>query len=98
MEEKDGKLPLGILRQAVMKLESFAGDIREAAEDEDIEPTDKENFEKMAEMAGIMMANIVNTVSRELGEEEFLQEEFDMDAIDEYPGFTTDVGDEIIDI
>lgn len=85
-ENMEGKFPLGLCRQAVMKLDSFAGDIREIMEDPDIDNVDKENLSKMAEMAGMMMANIVNMVSREIGEEEFLSEDFEMDNIDEYPG------------
>lgn len=98
METNEQKLPLGILRQAVMKIESFAIDMREAAEDPDIDPEDKAEFEKQAEVAGTMMARIVNMVSKELGEEEFLSEEFNMDEIDAFPGSDVELGDEPIDL
>lgn len=91
------KLPLGLCRQAVMKLESFATDVREIAEDEEIDPQDKETFTKLAEIAGWMMANIVNAVNREMGEEEFLAEELEMDEIDPYPGINNDILDQPIE-
>lgn len=92
--DTEHKLPLGICRQAVMKLESFALDIREILEDEELDPVDKQNFTIMAEVAGTMMANIINIVSREIGEEEFLAEEIGMDKIDPYPGMDDDIMDQ----
>lgn len=86
MTETENGLPLGILRQACMKLESFATDIREVMEDEGITPEDKANFETMVEISGRMLATIVNMVGREIDEEEFLSETPDMDMIDEWPG------------
>lgn len=94
MEEAEYKLPLGLLRQAVMKLESFQTDMREASEEEGIDADDKENFDKMAEMSGLMMAHIINIVGKEMGEEEFLSEELEMDNIDPFPGTDTDIGTE----
>lgn len=82
----DGKIPLGLCRQAVMKLDSFIVDINEIMEDPDVEDSDRMLFGQMVEYAGIMMANIVNIVSRECGEEEFLAEQPGMDQIDAYPG------------
>lgn len=88
---QESRLPLGLCRQAVMKLDSFIGDIHEILEEEDLMDHEIENFKKMAEIAGIMMANIVNTVSGEIGEEEFLAETPDMDPIDPWPGSDTPV-------
>ncbi len=91
------KIPLGLCKQAVMKLESFSEDIREIIEDEDIDPVDKENFVKMVEMTSFMMTNIVNIVKKEMGEEEFLSEEIKMDNIPSYPGDDINILDESIE-
>ena len=79
------KLPLGLCKQAVMKLDAFISDIREIVEDEDIEPEDREDFETMAEMAGTMLATIINIVNKECEEHVFLAEQIPMDDIDSYP-------------
>ena len=80
-----------------MKLNSFITDIHEISEDSDVDPEDKETFIQIAEVAGIMMANIVNIVSKECGEEEFLNEEIPLDDIDTYPGDEDDIIDETIE-
>ena len=85
MEEQEYKLPLGLCKQAAMKLDSFISDVREIAEDEDIETEDKQDFETMAEMACTMLATIVNIVNKECEEAEFLGEKIPMDEIDQYP-------------
>lgn len=95
-ENKGGVLPLGLCRQAVLKLESAASDIREIIEEEGLDATDKENFEKMAEIIGVMMANIVNIVSKEIGEEEFLAEQPELDDIGQWPGSDVPIGEEPI--
>ena len=97
MEENKSTLPLGILRQAVMKLDSFITDMKECIEDEDTNPEDKEQFEKMAEVAGDMQAIIVNMVSREISEEDFLNEHIDPDQLEPYPGTEESLLDETID-
>lgn len=89
----DGKIPLGLCKQAVMKLESFMTDIQEIKEDPDVSSEDKENFEKMSEIAGFMAANIVNIISKECDETEFLNENVPMDEIDSYPGDDIDILD-----
>lgn len=95
-ENEGGVLPLGLCRQAVLKLESAASDIREIIEEEGLDATDKENFEKMAEIIGVMMANIVNIVSKEIGEEEFLAEQPELDEIGQWPGSDVPIGEEPI--
>lgn len=85
------KIPLGLCKQAFMKLESFSSDIREIIEEEDLDPIDRENFEKMVEISGFMMANIINIIKKECGEDEFISEEIDMDPIDPYPGEEIDI-------
>lgn len=83
--ENEGTLPLGVLRQACMKLESFMTDIREIMEENELVEEDRQNFDVMVEMSGRMLATIVNMVGRELGEEDFLAETPDMDTIDPWP-------------
>ncbi len=96
-ETEDGRLPLGTLRQAAMKLESFATDIREVLEEEGLTDDERHNFEVMVEMAGTMLASLVMTVSSEIGEEEFLAETPAMDEIDPYPGTEVPVEDQEIE-
>ncbi len=92
-----GKIPLGLCKQALMKLESALGDINEIREDPDLDEETKYQFEQMAEIAGNMMAAIVNIVSREMGEEEFVAETIAMDPVDPFPDQTLDL-DEPMDV
>lgn len=73
---------LGLCRQAAMKLDAFMADIHEIKEDEELSPEDRQIFEQIAEISGEMMAAIVNMVTKEMGEEEFLSEDVVMDKID----------------
>lgn len=93
----DGKIPLGLCKQAALKLESFIADVCEIKEDPDIDPLDKEDFEKMVEIAGVMEATIVNIVSKECGEEEFIDMDVPMDEMGTYPGDEVDVLDQSIE-
>lgn len=93
---KDGKIPLGLCKQAALKLESFISDICEIKEDPDLDSQDKDDFEKMIELAGTMEAVIVNIVSKECEEDEFMGEEIDMDEIGTYPGDAEDILEEEI--
>ena len=101
MNEQDGKIPLGLCKQAAMKLDAFISDVREISEDPDLESEDKEDFETMAEMAGTMLATIINIVNKECEEHVFLGEKIPMDGIDAYPDDTeydeTDLMDEVIE-
>lgn len=83
--ENESKLPLGICKQAIMKLDSFMTDVNEIAEDEEISQEYKEKFLQMSEIAGNMLATIENMVNQEIDEEAFIKEEIGMDEIDEYP-------------
>ena len=85
MDEKDYKLPLGLCKQAAMKLEAFISDVMEIKEDPDLEPEDKEDFETMAEIGCTMLATLINIVNKECDEHEFLGEKIPMDEIDPYP-------------
>lgn len=97
MDESKGRLPLGLCRQAVMKLEAFAIDIHEILEDPDLNEDERQTFTTIAEITATMGATIVNTVTAEIGEEEFLAEMPEMDQIDQWPGSDQPIGDQPID-
>lgn len=97
-EIADGKIPLGLCKQAALKLESFIVDINEIREDPDVDQEDKDNLEKMVEIAGTMEAMIINMISKECGEEEFLAIEVPMDEMGPYPGDDVDIEDVPIEI
>lgn len=93
MNVQDGKIPLGLCKQAAMKLESFMGDVMEIREDPDLDPQDRQDFETMSEMAGNMLAALINIVNKECEEHEFLGEKIPMDIINEYPELSIDDSD-----
>lgn len=93
VEVKDGKIPLGLCKQAALKLDSFMADCHEIIEDPDLDPEDKDTFNTMIETASLMAAHIVNIVSKEIGEEEFLNENIPMDDVGTYPGDDEDILD-----
>lgn len=82
----DGKIPLGLCKQAALKLDSFIQDCYEILEDPDLDPSDKEDFHKMIEISHIMEATIVSIVSKECSEEDFTSVEVAMDSVGTYPG------------
>jgi len=81
----DGKLPLGILKQAVMKLDSANTDIKDAMADEDLTPDDVEALGQVSEILQNTEAYLYSMVSGEMDEDEFANEEVDMDEISEFP-------------
>ena len=83
--DNENRLPLGLCKQALMKLESFVGDIHEIREEDDL--TDDEIYEltQMAEVAGILGVRLLNIVKKECNEDDFLSEEVNMDDIGLYP-------------
>lgn len=85
---KDGRIPLGLCKQAVMKLDSFMSDINEIKDDPDLEDDDRDICLTILETSQVMMAHIINIVSKEMEEEEFLKEDIPMDHIEEYPHCT----------
>ena len=93
----ESKLPLGVCKQAIMKLESVLVDFKEIAEDEDIDEKDKEDFEQMSEYIGNIIASVTLKVTKEIGEEEFLREEINMDEFEPYPEPSVDLFDEEIE-
>ena len=81
----DGKLPLGILKQAVMKLDSANTDIKDAMADEDLTPDDTEALSQISEVLQNTEAFLYSIVSKEMDEDEFANEDVDMDEISEFP-------------
>lgn len=89
--ETEHKLPLGLCKQAVLKLESALSDIHEIILDEDISAEQKEWFEVAAEYLGNITAVIYNQVEAEMGEDEFIAEIVEMDQLESWPGETDDI-------
>ena len=90
---KDGVIPIGLCKQAVMKLDSFLTDINEILEDPDIEDDDRDTFNTIKETGNLMIAHIVNIVSKEMNEEEFETTDVQLDEIDSYPEDNNDILD-----
>ena len=90
---KDGVIPIGLCKQAVMKLDSFLTDINEILEDPDIEDDDRDTFNTIKETGNLMIAHIVNIVSKEMNEEEFETTDVQLDEIDSYPEDNDDILD-----
>jgi hypothetical protein len=90
-------LPLGIMKQGCMKLDSFIQDMREANSYDEIEPDDREKINKLADMACLMEASIINIVKRECDEDDFINEQIEMDQIDAYPDNDIDLLDQEIE-
>lgn len=84
-EDNQHRIPLGLCKQAFMKLNSFMVDIYEIKEDEDLTEDEKYEFSQMAEVAGMLAARILNIVKKECEEEDFLNEDVTIDEIDNYP-------------
>ncbi len=96
--ENQHRLPLGLCKQAFMKLESFISDIHEIREDEDLTPEEIYELTRMAEVAGLLGVRLLNIVKKECGEEEFLNEEVGMDEIGLFPEQVDgDILDEVVD-
>lgn len=84
-DENQHRLPLGLCKQAFMKLDSFMGDIYEIKEDEDLTEDEKYEFTQMAEIAGMLATRILNIIKKECEEEDFLNEDVTIDEVDNYP-------------
>lgn len=97
MDPTEPRLPLGLCKQASMKLEAFASDVYEILEDEALTPEEKEIFQTMRELSATMMAQLINIVRKECSEEEFLAEQVPMDAIDPWPDGTSGIMDQNIE-
>jgi len=90
------KIPLGLCKQSIMKLDSFMSDLNEMREDTDVSQEHKDVFSGMAEVASVMEATLLNLVREECGEEEFLNESVMMDPLERYPEFGNTL-DEIVE-
>lgn len=98
IEENRHRLPLGLCKQAFMKLDSLISDLHEIKEDEDLTADEKYEFIQMAEVAGIIATRILNIVKKECNEEDFLNEDVRLDEIDMYPEkVESDIFDEPVD-
>ena len=87
--------PLGVCRQAIMKLDSANIDINEMIEDEDMTEDNREILRNISEYLCVFQAALTNLAAEVMGEEEFLSETLQMDEIDEYP--TSDILETEID-
>lgn len=83
--ENEHRLPLGVCKQAFMKIESFVADIHEILEDEDLTSEERYEFLQMAEVGGLLGARLLNIVKKECDEEEFLNEDVAMDDLGLFP-------------
>ena len=90
----ESRLPLGICKQAIMKLESAMNDINDIACDEDVDQVDQDDFKMMNSYLSNIISSITVKVMNEMGEDEFIAEQIDMDPIDEFP--ESDILDEKI--
>ena len=88
----ESKLPLGIMKQATMKLDSFITDINEMKEDSSLDKEDVEALGSISEVASAMEATLLNMVNKECDVDEFISESVQMDVIDEFPE-STEEGD-----
>jgi late competence protein required for DNA uptake (superfamily II DNA/RNA helicase) len=70
-----------VLKQALMKLDSFIQDICELKDDS---PDDRERLELIAEQASIMEVHLLNMYKKEVGDDDTLNDII-MDEIDEFP-------------
>lgn len=68
---KKYNLPIPILRSCIGNLDNAMSDLREAAEEE-ISEDIKSKFESYAEILGNVGAGIINLISEEIGEDEFM--------------------------
>lgn len=93
----EGKLPLGICKQAIMKYDSAMADVNEIINDEDIPEQQRELFRTISEYTGNIIALIYNEVQQEMNEEDFIAESIDMDEIDTWPGESSNILDDEID-
>ena len=79
------RLPLGVLKQAFMKIQSFIEDIHEAADDPSLTEDELYEFQQMGEVSSIMALRILDIVQKEMPEDDFLHMDIPMDEIEEYP-------------
>jgi len=66
-----------------MKLDSFTSDIY--AIQEDVNCPDRESMECICDVCGNIQARLLNIVKRECSEEDFLNEDYEMESIPEWP-------------
>jgi len=79
------KLPLGILKQIVLKFDSALSDINEVL-DSNINEDDRNRFQQMKEITQEMLSNVYATVQQEIDEEAFKNEYVPMDEMEDLFG------------
>lgn len=89
MQEQEHRLPLGVLRHAMKFIDIGMSDLREAIEDDEVDEGTKARIQSYAEILGDVNAGLINIISDEIGESEFLAIEvpkFDDDPEDNLMG------------
>jgi len=94
---ENGKLPLGICKQAALKLDSFLTDIAEIEEDDDLDADIKNQFHVIRECANMILSSLLCIVQEEMDEDEFTREDVVMDDIEDHYNPTGDLGDQPIE-
>lgn len=69
------RLPLGILRHCLKALDVAMCDLREASVDDDLDEATSARLESYSEIIGNTCAGIINLVSDEMEEDDFIREE-----------------------
>lgn len=81
MEEH--RLPLGLCKQAFMKFQAAMQDLEEIIADEDLTDDERYEFYQMIEIGTMICLRLMNIVKKEMNEDDFVNEEIEMDALDE---------------
>jgi len=90
-------LPLGLYKQACMKLDAFTSDLFLIQEDASCTDDDKVELSCACNLCGDIGARLLNIIKRECNEDEFLSEDLPMDDIDDWPEpEDEDVGEELL--
>ena len=89
----DMNFPLGLCRQAIMKIDSANTDVHEMIEDTDIPQDKKEILYNISEYLCLIEASLTNLATDSDDETEFLSEELQMDIIEPFPAYEPDILD-----
>lgn len=95
----NSEFPIGVCKQACMKLDSFITDINEMKCDSSISEETKSRLNDMLEAAGSMEACLVNIVHKECGDEDgFLNESIEMDDCGSYDQESEELNVDLMDM
>jgi hypothetical protein len=92
----ESKLPLGLIKQVCLKLDSVVSDLNEIKNDPDLEEFQRDNFSSLVDTACTMEAIILNTVHKEIDSDDFINEDIQMDEIGEWPEAESDILEDMI--